>query len=117
MTSGNIAQYAAQVLYDRKGYEVDVIRVADLTIIADYMVLATGNTPVQVKALCDDLTEKMEEAGHKCLRIEGYAPGRWIVCDFGDVLVHIFHREEREFYNLERLWSDGGNITRIDDEA
>lgn len=110
LTSENMAQYAARVLYDRKGEDIDIIHVADMTIIADYLVLATGNTTVQVKALCDELMEKMEEAGAKRFRVEGYGPGRWIVCDYGDVLVHIFHREEREFYNLERLWSDGANL-------
>jgi len=88
--------------------------VADMTIIADYMVLASGNSPIQVRALCDDLQEKMAEQGVDCIRLEGYASGRWIVCDYGDLLVHIFHKEEREFYNLERLWSDGGNVERYE---
>ena len=78
----------------------------DKTIIADWFVIASGRSTTQVKALCDELEEKTAEKGMIARRKEGYQEGRWIVMDYGTILVHIFHPEEREYYKLERLWVD-----------
>ena len=78
----------------------------DKTIIADWFIIASGRSTTQVKALCDELEEKAAERGLIAQRKEGYQEGRWIVVDFGTILVHIFHPEEREYYKLERLWAD-----------
>ena len=94
---------------DKVGGGILVLEIAHLTVIADCMVIGNGRSMVQVKALADEVEEKLAERGVAPLRREGYAEGRWIVLDYGTVLVHIFHEQEREYYHLERLWMDGSN--------
>jgi ribosome-associated protein len=106
----------AKQLFMKKAEDVRVINVSDLTIIADYFILASGRSDVHVKSLCDDIQKFMYEAGSQQLRLEGYREGRWIVLDYGDILIHIFHKREREFYGLERLWTDGTNSVEITDD-
>jgi ribosome-associated protein len=106
---------AARQLLMKKAEDVRVINVADLTIIADYFILASGRSDVHVRSLCEEIQKYMFDAGRVHLRIEGYREGRWVVIDYGDMLVHIFHRKEREFYGLERLWTDGDNNIEITD--
>jgi len=95
-----------EVLDNKKALDILAVNVADKTIIADWFVIASGRSTTQVKALCDELEEKAAERGLIARRKEGYQEGRWIVVDFGTILVHLFHPEEREYYNLERLWVD-----------
>jgi ribosome-associated protein len=106
----------AKQLFMKKAEDVKVINVSDLTIIADYFVIASGRSDVHVKSLCDEAQKYMFEAGATQLRLEGYREGRWIVIDYGDILIHIFHKNEREFYGLERLWTDGTNSLDITEE-
>lgn len=108
---------AARQLFAKKAEDVCVINVSDLTIVADYFILASGRSDVHVKSLCDEIQKFMFESGKKQLRLEGYREGRWIVIDYGDVLIHIFHKREREFYGLERLWTNGNNFIEIADDA
>ena len=96
----------AQVLCDKKALDVVAIRVDDKTIIADWFIIAGGRVSTQVKALCDEVEEKAPSFGLTLRRREGYAEGRWIVLDFGDILVHLFHPDERRYYNMERLWDE-----------
>jgi ribosome-associated protein len=96
-----------KILDDKKATDIIAIDVADKTIIADWFVICSGSSVIQVKAICDEVLEKYEEAGLTLRRKEGYTEGRWIVLDFGYVLLHIFYPEEREYYNIERLWTDG----------
>lgn len=109
MTERALAQAIGTWLYNKKAQDIISLQVSHLTVIADYMVIASGRTPAQVKALADEVDEKMAEAGWILRRSEGAAEGRWIVMDYGTILVHIFHRDERAYYNLERLWEDGSN--------
>ena len=95
-----------EVLDNKKALDILAVNVADKTIIADWFVIASGRSTTQVKALCDELEEKAAERDLSARRKEGYQEGRWIVVDFGTILVHLFHPEEREYYNLERLWVD-----------
>ncbi len=95
-----------EVLCDKKALDVVAIRVDDKTIIADWFIIASGRVSTQVKALCDEVEEKAPAFGLSLRRREGYAEGRWIVLDFGDILVHLFHPEERRYYNMERLWDE-----------
>lgn len=97
------------LLYDKKAVDIITIDIADRSIIADYFVICSGKSNTQVKALCDELEEKMA-GGLVLRRKEGYAEGRWIVMDYSDVLVHIFHPDERKYYNMERLWKDDKNF-------
>ena len=106
---------AAKQLFLKKGEDVLLISVNHMTIVADYFILASGRSDVHVKSLCDDIQNYMAGLGREHLRIEGYREGRWIVLDYGDILIHIFHKREREFYGLERLWTDGDNCMHIDD--
>ena len=106
----------AKVLSSKKAEDIMVLNVAGQTIVADYFVIATGTSEPHVKSLSDDLEEKMAKRGILPLRKEGYQQGRWIVLDYGDTLIHIFHKEERKFYNIERLWIDGDNVLEYSDE-
>ncbi len=95
----------ARALDNKRALDIQVLDVRHLTIITDYMVLASARSTLAVKALSDELDEKLGAPARR----DGYHDGRWIVMDYGMVLVHLFHEEERQFYNLERLWTDGSN--------
>lgn len=97
------------VLENKKASDIIAIDVADKTIIADWFVICSGLSIIQTKAICDEVLEKYRELGLNLRREEGYPEGRWIVLDFGHILLHIFYPEEREYYNIERLWTDGAN--------
>ena len=99
----------AKVLDDKKADHIIALDVRHLTVITDYMVIASGRSVLQTRALADELDDKMAELGVPLRTREGYQEGRWIVMDYGTVLVHIFHPEAREYYHLERLWADGTN--------
>ena len=99
----------AKVLYSKGGEDILLLHVEDMTIIADYFVICTGRSGVQVKALSDHVEDKLAEDEITVIRKEGYNAGRWVVLDYSDVLVHIMLDEEREFYNIERLWVSGTN--------
>ncbi len=99
----------ARLLDEKKAQNILALDVHHLTVITDYMVIASGRSVLQTKALADDLDDKMAELGIPLRTREGYQEGRWIVMDYGTVLVHIFHPEAREYYHLERLWADGQN--------
>jgi ribosome-associated protein len=101
-----VAREAAKAAQDRKGRDVMVLDVRPVTLMADYFVISSGGTPVQVKAIADRVTERLKEQGLVFLHREGYDRGRWILLDYGDTVVHVFHDHERAFYNLERLWGD-----------
>ncbi|MBR3705292.1 MAG: ribosome silencing factor, partial [Oscillospiraceae bacterium] len=95
----------------KKGNDIKVMEVTDLTSLADYFVICTGSSTTQINALCDCVEEKLEvEGGEKALRREGHRGGIWVLIDYGCVVVHVFNDEAREFYALERLWNDGKNV-------
>lgn len=95
-----------ELLYEKKALDIVAIHVADKTIIADWFIICSGRAVAQVKALCDMLEEKAPACGLFLRRREGYAQGRWIVLDYASILVHIFVPDERQYYNMERLWLD-----------
>ncbi|MFA5523928.1 MAG: ribosome silencing factor [Tissierellales bacterium] len=95
---------------DRKAFDIKVLEISKLTSIADYFVIASGNSQRQVMAISDDIEEKMHINGYDIIHKEGYSTGNWILLDYGDVIVHIFHKEDRNFYNLERLWADAEDM-------
>ena len=109
MQSKELALAAARALDDKKGVDIMVLDVQHLTIIADYFVIASGRSGNQVRSLIDEVDDKLSEQGVEPRRREGVNEGRWAVLDYGTVLVHVFHEQEREYYNLERLWMDGSN--------
>ena len=106
------------ILAEKKAIDIIAIDVADKTIIADWFITCSGSSVLQVKAICDEVCDKSDALGLTLRRKEGYNEGRWIVLDYGHILVHIFHPEEREYYNIERLWTDGsGELIRYEEKA
>lgn len=97
-------------LEDSKAKNIKAIDIRNLTTIAYYFVIASGTSVTHIKALNDNLVKKLSENGLEPLRIEGYNHARWILLDYGDIIVHIFHEEDREYYGLERLWQDGKSV-------
>ena len=95
---------------DKNGIDIKVLKVSTLTTIADYFVIVSGNSSNQVMAIADAVEDKVLQAEDMDFVKEGYSSGRWILLDFNDIIVHVFHKEEREFYDLERLWSDAEKI-------
>ena len=103
-----MALLAAKALSDKKGREIQVLEIGELTTLADYFVIATGSSNTQINALVDNVEKVMlEEAGEQPLHREGYRGGTWVLLDYGCIAVHVFNAEAREFYGLERLWRDG----------
>ena len=95
---------------EKKAFDIQVIKISHLTSIADYFVITSGNSQRQVMSICDYIEEKMKNSGYELLHKDGYNTGKWILLDEGDIIVHVFYKEDREFYNLERLWVDGEDI-------
>ena len=108
-----LAEKIADALSDKKGYDIDVIDTSKVTILADYFVICSGTSTTHIKSLADEVDFQLSKDGLEPLHREGYSTARWILLDYGSVIVHVFHEEERKFYSLERLWSDG-TITRRD---
>lgn len=110
MTSLELAKSAAEILDRKKAEDLSVIGIRDISVLADYFVLATGTSSTHVKALADEvefqLGEKGIQPGHK----EGYRSNTWILLDFGGVVVHVFTEGSRQFYDLDRLWQDGEHL-------
>jgi len=100
----------AMALLDKKAEDVLYIDISSVSVIADGFLIASGRSTVHVKALCDEIQDKCRDNGIEVFATEGYSAGRWIIVDLGDIMVHVFHREDREFYNLERLWNQQGNV-------
>ena len=101
-----LAKAVFEILENKKGKDVKIIKVSDKTIIADYFVLANGNTSTHVKSLVDEVEYKIGLAGINPARIEGRQGNSWRVLDYSSVIVHVFDREAREFYNLDKLYTD-----------
>lgn len=110
MSSYDEAILAAKALSSKKGLDIQIIKIADVSVLADYMVIATGTSSTHVKAIADEVEYQLDEAGISVSHIEGYRSNSWILLDYVDVIVHIFSDEAREFYDLERLWQDGKEI-------
>ncbi len=105
------AALAAKCIDDKKGKKLQVLQVGELTSIADYFVIASGTSSTQVKAIADEVIDKLKEAGEEPIHIEGFNSAMWILVDFADVVVHIFMEETRDFYGIERLWADAKHIS------
>ena len=107
-TPKELALLAAKALSDKKGKEIRVLEITELTTLADYFVLATGSSNTQINALVDSVEKVLaEEADEQPLHREGYRGGTWVLLDYGCIAIHVFNQEAREFYGLERLWQDG----------
>ena len=107
-TPRELALLAARALSEKKGREIQVLEIGDLTTLADYFVIATGSSNTQINALVDNVEKVLrEEAQEEPLHREGYRAGTWVLLDYGCIAIHVFNAEAREFYGLERLWRAG----------
>ena len=113
--SEELANKICAFLSSKKAADIIMIDVAEKTTLCDFFVVASGHSATQVKALCDNLEEKLSKESIEPRRTEGTKEGRWGVLDYGDVIVHIFNDESRLFYHLERLWEEGENVTAYKD--
>lgn len=107
MTSLETAKMAVKALDSKKALDIKIIKIQDISAIADYFVIATGTSSTHVKALADEVEAQLDEAGISVSHVEGYRSNSWILLDYVDVVVHVFSDEAREYYDLERLWQDG----------
>ena len=105
-----IAEIAIKALDSKKAQEIKLLRTFDVTILADYFIICTARSTTQLKTLSDEVEKALKQAGEVPLRREGHRNGGWILLDFACVIVHIFLKETREFYTLERLWGDAEDI-------
>lgn len=111
--SKELALRIVEILDEKKAENILVLDVAHLTSIAEYFVICSARNTVQVGTMAEDVEEKLiEEENMEARRKEGYREARWVVLDYASVLVHIFHEQEREYYNIERLWMDGSNVIK-----
>ena len=110
MKSEVLAEVILSALKERKAFDIVKINVEEKTTVADYFVVASARSSTQVKSLSEHIEEAVEKNGGTLLRREGVQDARWIVLDFGDVIVHLFNDETRLFYHLERLWGEGEQI-------
>ncbi len=111
--SKELALQIADFLYSKKGENIQVLDVSHLTSIAEYFVICSARNTTQCRTMAEDLEDKLTETEQiEARRKEGYRESRWIVLDYASVIVHIFHEQEREYYNIERLWSDGTNMIK-----
>lgn len=102
----DLAVAAARAAADKLATDIIAFDVSDQLVITDVMVICSGSSDRQVKAIVDEIEDRLRETGAKPLRREGERDGRWVLIDYGDIIVHVQHQEEREFYALERLWGD-----------
>lgn len=101
---------AAEAAWDKKAADLVVMNVAEQLVVTDYFVLATGNNDRQVSVIADEVEKRLREAGLRCIGREGEREARWILLDFGEIVVHVFQPAERDFYRLEKLWSDAERV-------
>ncbi len=109
-----MTRIAVEALEDKKGQNIRILDISEISPLADYFIIASGTNRNQVQALSDNVEDALGKAGYKSGRTEGYNSANWILLDFSDIVVHIFDEENRGFYNLERLWTDGKPVEKED---
>ena len=112
--SKEMAKIAYHALSDKKGEDIKIIDITGISVLADYFIIANGSSYSQVNALVDNVEEELHKAGFELKQREGQASASWVLLDFGDIIVHVFDKQNRLFYDLERIWKDGRDI-RIED--
>lgn len=110
MNSSEIAKLAVTALENKKAEDIRIIDISEVSVIADYFIIANGTNRSQIQALSDHVAETLGRAGVTLKQMEGYDNANWVLLDFRDVIIHIFDKENRLFYDLERIWRDGKMI-------
>lgn len=110
MTPQQIAETIVGVLANKIGRDIKLLKISDITVLADYFVICTANSTTQIKNLCDEVEKVLEDKGERPIHREGYRAGGWVLLDYGCVVLHVFMEETREFYGLERLWADAQDV-------
>jgi len=110
--SKKMVKLAYEALDEKQGEDIQIIEIKDITIIADYFIIANGTNSSQVDALVGAVSGLLSKNGFEPKRVEGVRSASWILMDYGDVIVHVFSKEDRLFYNLERIWRDGKTVTK-----
>lgn len=108
--AAKMTQIAIAALEDKKAEDICIIDISEVSVLADYFLIASGNNKNQVQALIDSVEEQLGRAGFSPKSVEGYQTGNWILMDYGDLIVHVFDKQNRLFYDLERIWRDGKQI-------
>ncbi len=106
----NAAKQAYNVIDEKFGKEIIMLYIANVSIMADYFIIASANSPAQLKAISDAVDQKLFELGIRMRHLEGTVNSGWVLLDFGSIIVHLFLKEQREFYNIERIWGDAEKI-------
>ncbi len=104
---------AAQLVLQKKAQNLALLEVGDITYLTDFFLICTGTSDIQVQAITDHLKDNFKQEGYQLLRLEGYRDARWVLLDYGDLVVHVFQPEERDFYNLERLWDGAPRVEEV----
>ena len=110
MNNKEMTTLAIQALEEKKAEDIQIIDISEISAIADYFIIANGTNRSQIQALADGVEEKLGRAGVQFKQMEGYDTANWILMDFLDIVVHIFDKDNRAFYDLERIWRDGKQI-------
>lgn len=108
------AKVAYKALDDKLAIDIKVLEIKDISSLADYFIIASGNNPNQLRAMADEVDEKLFKAGFRLKHSEGMSSKNWVLMDFGDIVVHLFNKEDRGFYNIERIWGDAKVIPEED---
>ena len=114
MTSRELAKLAYDSIDEKKGIDIRIIDISNISVIADYFIIAGGSNQRQIETISDNVEEKLGKAGITPKSIEGNHKSSWILMDYRDVIIHIFNQEDRLFYDLERIWADGSTIEAAD---
>ena len=115
--SKETAKLAVHALEEKKAKDIRIIDISDVTVLADYFIIASGNNRNQVQAMADEVEEALYKAGMEPKQVEGYQTANWILLDYQDIIIHIFDEENRLFYDLERIWRDGHETRKEELEA
>ena len=107
-----LVRIAYDALDEKLGQDIEILKIDEISVIADYLLIASGNNQNQINAMTALVEEKLAEAGFHSKSIEGNKNSTWVLMDYGDVIVHVFSKEDRLFYDLERIWRDGKKIAR-----
>lgn len=113
LDTAQIARAAVDIASDKKASDVLLLDIREVTTIADYFVICSGNNARQIQAIAEAIDEELEKQGARLLHREGTADNGWLLLDFGDIIVHIFGAKEREYYRLERLWSEAKTVVYL----